>query len=65
MKFVEIIFIFKVMPYFVMKIGGKIPGIPVLFICGICAAALSSVAGLINTISCCLYDDFLRIRYVQ
>lgn len=50
----------KVLPYFVMKIGSAVPGLPGLFIAGIFSGALSSLSGLLNTISCIVYEDFLH-----
>lgn len=55
----------QVVPYFVMRIGGKIPGLPGVFIAGLFSGGLSSLSGLLNTLSCMIYDDFLRNRYLN
>lgn len=53
----------QIVPYFVMRIGDKIPGLPGLFIAGLFSGGLSSMSGLLNVLSCIIYDDFLRDRY--
>lgn len=53
----------QVVPYFVMKVGRQLPGLPGIFVAGIFSAALSTMSGLLNTMSCMIYDDFLRNRF--
>lgn len=50
------------MPYFITRIGNKIPGLSGLFIAGLFSGGLSSMSGNLNTISSMIYDDFLRHR---
>ena len=52
----------QILPYFVMDVGGKIPGLPGLFIAGIFSAALSTMSSNLNTLSGTIYEDFLRHR---
>lgn len=52
----------QVLPYFVLHVGSKVPGLPGIFVAGIFSAALSTMSGLLNTMSCMIYDDFLRNR---
>lgn len=51
------------LPYFILLISGKVPGVPGLFVAGLFSAGLSSMSGLINTMSCIIYEDFLKNRY--
>lgn len=55
----------QVLPYFVMEVGKKVPGLSGIFVAGIFSAALSTMSGLLNTMSCMIYDDFLRNRFVS
>lgn len=50
----------QVLPYFVMDVGGSIPGLPGLFIAGIFAAAMSTMSSSLNTLSGTIYEDFLK-----
>lgn len=52
----------QVLPYFVMDVGGKIPGLPGIFIAGIFAAAMSTMSSSLNTLSGTIYEDFLKKR---
>lgn len=52
----------QVVPYFVMRVSAQVPGIPGLFIAGLFSGGLSSMSGALNTLSCVIYDDFLRNR---
>ncbi|KAK4876940.1 hypothetical protein RN001_009446 [Aquatica leii] len=49
----------QILPYFVMEVGGQIPGLPGLFIAGIFSGALSSLSTTLNTLSATFYSDFL------
>lgn len=50
----------QILPYYVTQVGGKIPGLPGLFIAGIFAAGLSSMSSNMNTLSGVIYDDFIK-----
>lgn len=52
----------QVLPYFVMDVAGKIPGLPGVFIAGIFSAALSSMSSSWNTLAGTIYEDFIRNR---
>ncbi|KAK4876937.1 hypothetical protein RN001_009443 [Aquatica leii] len=49
----------QILPYFVMDVGGQIPGLPGLFIAGIFSGALSSLSTALNTLSATFYTDFI------
>ena len=53
----------QILPYFVMEVAGKIPGLPGLFVAGIFSAALSSLSSSLNTLAGTLYEDFVRHNY--
>lgn len=53
----------QILPYFVMDVAGKIPGLPGLFIAGIFSAALSTMSSNLNTLAGTIYEDFLRNRF--
>lgn len=53
----------QILPYYVMDVGGKIPGLPGLFVSGIFSAALSTMSSLLNTLAGTIYEDFIRHRY--
>lgn len=48
------------MPYYVAEVGGRIPGLPGLFIASIFAAGLSTLSTVMNTLSGVIYDDFIK-----
>lgn len=50
----------QILPHYVTEVGGKIPGLPGLFIAGIFAAGLSSLSSSLNTLSGVIYDDFIK-----
>lgn len=50
----------QVLPYFVMDVGGSVPGLAGLFISGIFAAAMSTMSSSLNTLSGTIYEDFLK-----
>lgn len=58
-----VFFFIQTLPYFVMQVGGAIPGLAGLFISGIFAAALSTISSSLNTLSGTIYEDFLKSRY--
>uniref|UniRef100_A0A2S2QY91 Sodium-coupled monocarboxylate transporter 2 n=1 Tax=Sipha flava TaxID=143950 RepID=A0A2S2QY91_9HEMI len=49
----------NLLPYFVMDVASKIPGITGLFISGIISAALSTMSAQLNTVSGTIYEDFI------
>ncbi|XP_065079989.1 sodium-coupled monocarboxylate transporter 1-like [Ochlerotatus camptorhynchus] len=53
----------QILPYYVMDVGGKIPGLPGLFVSGIFSAALSTMSSSLNTLAGTIYEDFIRHRY--
>lgn len=53
----------QILPYFVMDVASKIPGLPGLFIAGIFSAALSSMSSSLNTIAGTIYEDFVRHHF--
>ncbi|GAB0095301.1 sodium-coupled monocarboxylate transporter 1 [Sergentomyia squamirostris] len=53
----------QILPYFIMDVGAKIPGLPGIFIAGIFSAALSSMSSSLNTLAGTIYEDFFRHRY--
>lgn len=48
-----------------MRIGSRIPGLPGLFIAGLFSGGLSSMSGGLNTISCTIYEDFLKNKFAS
>ncbi|XP_037026329.1 sodium-coupled monocarboxylate transporter 2-like [Bradysia coprophila] len=54
----------QVLPYFVMDVGGSVPGLAGLFISGIFAAAMSTMSSSLNTLSGTIYEDFLKSHFV-
>lgn len=55
----------QILPFFVMQVAGKIPGLPGIFIAGIFSAALSSMSTGMNTLAGTIYEDFIRHRYPE
>ncbi|XP_058448371.1 sodium-coupled monocarboxylate transporter 1-like [Malaya genurostris] len=53
----------QMLPYYVMDIGGKIPGLPGLFVSGIFSAALSTMSSVLNTLAGTIYEDLIRHHY--
>ncbi|XP_049829722.1 sodium-coupled monocarboxylate transporter 1-like isoform X2 [Schistocerca gregaria] len=49
----------QLLPFYVMKVAGHVPGLPGLFVAGIFGAALSSMSGCLNALSGTIYEDFL------
>ncbi|XP_050435700.1 sodium-coupled monocarboxylate transporter 1-like [Adelges cooleyi] len=49
----------NLLPYFVMDVASKIPGLTGLFISGIVSAALSTMSAQLNTVSGTIYEDFI------
>lgn len=49
----------QLLPYYVMDIASKIPGLPGLFVAGVFCAALSSMSTGLNTLCGVIYEDFL------
>ncbi|CAH1726372.1 unnamed protein product [Aphis gossypii] len=49
----------KLVPYYVMDVAAKFPGITGLFVSGIVSAALSTMSAQINTVSGTIYEDFI------
>uniref|UniRef100_A0A1Y1KD11 Sodium/solute symporter n=1 Tax=Photinus pyralis TaxID=7054 RepID=A0A1Y1KD11_PHOPY len=51
----------QMVPYYVIDVGGKIPGLPGLFIAGIFSGALSSLSTTLNTLAATFYSDFVSL----
>ncbi|KAJ9582261.1 hypothetical protein L9F63_003390, partial [Diploptera punctata] len=49
----------QLLPFYVMDIASKIPGLPGLFVAGVFCAALSSMSTSLNTLCGVIYEDFL------
>ncbi|CAI6360553.1 unnamed protein product [Macrosiphum euphorbiae] len=49
----------KLVPYYVMDVASKFPGLTGLFVSGIVSAALSTMSAQINTVSGTIYEDFI------
>uniref|UniRef100_A0A1B0DEN0 Sodium/solute symporter n=1 Tax=Phlebotomus papatasi TaxID=29031 RepID=A0A1B0DEN0_PHLPP len=49
----------QILPHFVVNEGVEIPGLAGFFTAGIFSASLSSMSSCLNTLSGCLYEDFL------
>ncbi|XP_055642492.1 sodium-coupled monocarboxylate transporter 1-like [Toxorhynchites rutilus septentrionalis] len=52
----------QVVPFYVMNVGSKIPGLPGLFIAGVFSAALSTMSSTLNTLTGTIYEDFIRVH---
>lgn len=52
----------QILPFFVMEVAAKIPGLPGIFIAGIFSAALSTMSSCWNTLAGTIYEDFIRDR---
>lgn len=53
------------MPYFVMQTMGHIPGLAGLFIAGIFSATLSTVSGILNSLSANILEDYVKPLYLK
>lgn len=53
----------QILPYFIMQVAERVPGLPGLFIAGIFSAALSSMSTTLNTVSGTIFEDFIRPNY--
>ncbi|GJQ68457.1 hypothetical protein Trydic_g17035 [Trypoxylus dichotomus] len=49
----------QLLPYYIMDVGSKIPGLPGLFIAGVFCAALSTLSAQMNSLSGTVYEDFI------
>ncbi|XP_052896837.1 sodium-coupled monocarboxylate transporter 1-like [Anopheles moucheti] len=52
----------QILPYYIMDVGTKIPGLPGLFVSGIFSAALSTMSSVLNTLAGTIYEDFIQHR---
>lgn len=55
----------QIVPFFVLEVANKVPGLSGLFIAGIFSAALSSISSILNTKAGIIYEDFIRHRYPE
>lgn len=53
----------QILPYFIMQVTDRVPGLPGLFVAGIFSAALSSMSTTLNTVSGTIFEDFIRPNY--
>nr|XP_023027478.1 sodium-coupled monocarboxylate transporter 2-like [Leptinotarsa decemlineata] len=51
----------EILPYYVLEVGGTIPGLSGLFIAGVFCASLSTLSGSLNCLAGTIYEDFLKI----
>ncbi|KAK5642192.1 hypothetical protein RI129_008359 [Pyrocoelia pectoralis] len=49
----------QLLPYFVLDISSRIPGLPGIFIAGVFSAALSTFSAGMNAVAGVIYEDFL------
>ncbi|KAI4470147.1 sodium-coupled monocarboxylate transporter [Holotrichia oblita] len=49
----------QLLPYYIMDVANKIPGLPGLFIAGVFCAALSTLSANMNALSGTIYQDFV------
>lgn len=54
----------QLMPYFIMEVLGKIPGLPGLFVAVIFSAALSTMSSGFNSLAAVAYEDFLQFANI-
>ena len=50
----------QLLPYFMIKVMGSIPGLPGLFVAGIFSGALSSVSSFVNSLAAVTLEDFVK-----
>ena len=50
----------QMLPYFMMKTVGSMPGLPGLFIAGIFSGALSSVSSFVNSLAAVTIEDYIK-----
>lgn len=55
----------QILPFFVMEVASRIPGLPGVFIAGIFSAALSSMSTGLNTLAGTIYEDFIREHFPE
>lgn len=49
----------QILPYFIMDVAEKLPGLPGLFVAGIFSAALSTMSSCWNTLAGTIYEDLI------
>ncbi|KAF5303091.1 hypothetical protein FQR65_LT08422 [Abscondita terminalis] len=52
----------QLLPYFVMNIASKMPGLPGLFVSGVFSAALSSMSTGLNSMTGVIFEDLIKPR---
>lgn len=50
----------QLLPYFVMRIAGSVPGLPGLFVSGVFSAALSSMSTGLNSMTGVMFQDLIK-----
>ncbi|XP_059618255.1 sodium-coupled monocarboxylate transporter 1-like [Phlebotomus argentipes] len=53
----------QIVPHFIVEKSDHIPGLAGLFAAGIFSASLSSMSSCLNTLSGCIYEDFLATTF--
>ncbi|XP_039285768.1 sodium-coupled monocarboxylate transporter 2 isoform X1 [Nilaparvata lugens] len=53
----------QILPYYVMDIAGRYPGITGVFISGVVSAALSTMSASLNTVAGTIYEDFVLLCF--
>uniref|UniRef100_A0A1B0CSQ5 Sodium/solute symporter n=2 Tax=Lutzomyia longipalpis TaxID=7200 RepID=A0A1B0CSQ5_LUTLO len=53
----------QILPHFIVERGRNIPGLAGIFAAGIFSASLSSMSSCLNTLSGCIYEDFLSTTF--
>ncbi|XP_017772837.1 PREDICTED: sodium-coupled monocarboxylate transporter 2-like [Nicrophorus vespilloides] len=49
----------QLLPYYVLDVVAKVPGLPGLFIAGVFSGGLSTLSAAMNALSCTVYKDFI------
>nr|XP_022901390.1 sodium-coupled monocarboxylate transporter 2-like [Onthophagus taurus] len=52
----------QLLPYYIMDIAKQLPGLAGFFIAGVFSAALSTMSGMLNSLSCTIFEDFISHR---
>lgn len=52
----------QILPYFIVNVANKVPGLPGLFVAGIFSAALSTMSSCWNSLAGTIYEDLLYVH---
>ncbi|GAB0098634.1 hypothetical protein DMENIID0001_143970 [Sergentomyia squamirostris] len=50
----------QLVPLFILKIADRLPGLVGIFVAGIFAASLSTMSSCLNSLTTCLFEDFIQ-----